>query len=250
MNVKLTLEYDGSKFYGWQYQPRLRTVQGEVERALAIVLREKVSVKVAGRTDAGVHALAQVANFQTTKDCEPGSLPRSLNGVLPHDVVVKNAEIVRDDFHARFNALSRQYVYILSRVPVAVGRSYAYFVKFPLNLAMMRQASTALLGEHNFRAFCSSSVDDPHFLCRVELLRWKDLGEKICMRIRANRFLRNMVRIIVGTMINVGRGCLAPEEVSDILERRERVTAGFTAPPHGLFLERVYYPDFSPVHAS
>lgn len=242
LNFKLILEYDGSKFYGWQFQPNLRTVQGEVERALQVLLREKIHVNVAGRTDTGVHALGQVINFTTNAEISPAVLPRSLNGILSRDVVVKRAELAPPDFHARFDAESRQYRYVLSRYPVAVGRGYAYFCKFALNVEAMRQASRHLLGEHNFRAFCSSATEDPHYLSRVEAFEWKDDGEKILMRIRANRFLRGMVRIIVGTMIEVGRGRMAPEQVAAILQRQQRVAAGTTAPPHGLFLEKVHYP--------
>src|SRR5262245_1077749 len=241
-NFKLILEYDGSKFYGWQFQPQLRTVQGEVERALEVLLREKVRVHVAGRTDTGVHACGQVLSFKTGAEISPASVPRSLNGILSRDVVVKHAEIAPLHFHARFDAISRQYRYVLSRYPVAVGRGYAYFCKFPLDMPVMQHAAQHLLGEHNFRAFCSSATEDPHYLSRVEEFEWKDNGERIMMRIRANRFLRGMVRIIVGTLIEVGRGRMAPEQVGAILQQQQRVAAGMTAPPHGLFLEKVYYP--------
>lgn len=240
-NVKLTLEYDGGKFYGWQYQPKMRTVQGELERALEILLREKVHVNVAGRTDAGVHALGQVSNFKTTVAIDPEKVPRALNGILPHDVVVKHAEPVPLEFHARYDALSRQYCYVISRFPVAVGRGYAFFSKFPLEVDAMRQASQHLLGEHNFRAFCSGATEDPHYLSFVEEIAWEDHGEKIIMRIRANRFLRSMVRVIVGSLLQVGRGKMPPEEIANILAAQNRVAAGVTAPPHGLFLEKVFY---------
>jgi len=241
VNLKLILEYDGSNFYGWQSQPNIRTVQGEVERALKILLREDIRVYVAGRTDTGVHALAQVINFHTQTDKKIEKLPRSLNGILPHDVVVKTVEVVPDEFHARFDAKSRQYFYVISRYPVAIGRRYAYYVKFPLDLDSMQAGAAHLLGEHNFRAFCYSRTEDPHYLCRVENIEWQDTGEKIIMRIRANRFLRNMVRIIVGTLLEVGQGKIAPDEVSNILQSQQRETSGTTAPPHGLFLEKVHY---------
>ncbi len=244
-NFKLTLEYDGSKFYGWQYQPKLRTVQGELERALEIFLREKVHVNVAGRTDAGVHALGQVSNFKTNVEADLHTIARALNGILPHDVVVKHVEAAPLEFHARYDALSRQYCYVISRYPVAVGRGYAFFNKFPLDLEVMQQASQHLLGEHNFRAFCSSATDDPHYLSFVESLEWEDRDEKIVMRIRANRFLRSMVRIIVGSLLEVGRGKMPPEQIARILAEQKRIAAGMTAPPHGLFLEKVFYaPDF------
>lgn len=240
-NIKLTLEYDGSKFYGWQYQPKMRTVQSELERALEIFLREKVHAFVAGRTDTGVHALGQVSNFKTSVAVNIETLPRSLNGILPHDVVVKHAEAVPLEFHARYDALSRQYRYVISRSPVAVGRGYAFFSKFPLDLEAMRHASQYLLGEHNFRSFCSGATDDPHYLSFVEEIAWEDDGDKIFMRIRANRFLRSMVRVIVGTLLQVGRGKMPPEEIAKILAEQKRMAAGITAPPHGLFLEKVFY---------
>ncbi len=241
LNLKLTLEYDGSKFYGWQYQPRLRTVQGEVERALEVLLREKVHVNVAGRTDAGVHALGQICNFKTHVAVDPNTIPRSLNGILSHDVVVKRVEPVPLEFHARYDALSRQYCYVISRYPVAVGRGYAFFSKFPLDLELVKQASQHLLGEHNFRAFCSGATEDPHYLSFVEELAWEDHGDKIVMRIRANRFLRSMVRVIVGSLLQVGRGKMPPEDIAKILAQQNRVDAGATAKPHGLFLEKVFY---------
>ena len=240
-NLKLTLEYDGSQFYGWQCQPNLRTVQGEVERAIGILFCEKIRVNAAGRTDAGVHAFGQVINFKTSQTLNLETLPRSLNGILSRDVVIKDVKIVPEDFHARFDAISRQYVYVLSRQPVAVGRRFHYFAKFPLNLAAIRLASKYLIGKHSFRAFCPRNTDDPHFLSCIEFIRWKEIGDKVFMRVRANRFLRNMVRIIVGTMIDVGRGFLKPEDVLDILNSGQRAKAGFTAPPQGLFFEKVRY---------
>ncbi len=240
-NYKLTLEYDGSKFYGWQVQPGMRTVQSEVERALKILFREVIRVNVAGRTDSGVHALGQVINFHSAIELPLKDIPRSLNGILAHDVAVKIVELAPSAFHARHSAVSRQYFYVLSRFPVAVGRHYAFFCKFPLEVAAMREASLHLLGEHDFRAFCDTSTEDPHYLSRVELIEWEDTGERIKLIIRANRFLRSMVRIIVGTMIDVGRGKLTPPQVKEILESRKRTEASFTAPPHGLFLDRVFY---------
>lgn len=240
-NYKLTLEYDGSKFYGWQVQRGLRTVQGEVENALQILFREPIRVNVAGRTDTGVHAIGQVINFRTAQASPVPDLLRSLNGILPHDVVMKRLEMMPEEFHARHGAKSRQYFYMLSKFPVAIGRHYAYFWKYPLEVAAMREASQYLIGEHDFRAFCDASTEDPHYLSQMEMLDWEESDERIKLTIRANRFLRSMVRIIVGTMIDVGRGQLAPAQVQAILESRKRTAASFTAPPHGLFLEKVFY---------
>jgi len=219
----------------------MRTVQGEVENALQILFRESIRVNVASRTDAGVHALGQVINFRSAVELPLAGMPRSLNGILSHDVAVKKVELAPADFHARHDAKSRQYFYVLSKFPVAVGRHYAFFCKFPLDVAAMREASQHLLGEHDFRAFCDISTEDPHYLSRMELIEWEETEERIKLIIRANRFLRSMVRIIVGTMIDVGRGKLTPPQVKDILDSRRRTEASFTAPPHGLFLEKVFY---------
>lgn len=238
---KLTLEYDGTKFHGWQLQHKLRTVQAEVQKALAVLLRQDIQIQVAGRTDAGVHALGQVASFRCEQEVVAEVARRSLNGILPHDVVVKNVELVSDDFHPRFCAAARQYLYVLTRSPLAVYRHYAFFCKFALDFERMQRACPALLGEHDFRAFCEAGTDDLHFLSRVDYAAWEEQGERYLFRIRANRFLRSMVRIIVGTMIDIGRGRMEPESVAEILTRRERRRAGFTAPAVGLFLEKVFY---------
>jgi tRNA pseudouridine38-40 synthase len=240
---KLTLEYDGTKFHGWQVQHKLRTVQGEVERALRIFLRHEVAVHAAGRTDTGVHALGQVASFRSEGIADLILALRSLNGILPHDVVVKNLELAADDFHARFSAAARQYFYVLSRTPVAIDRHYAFFCKFPLDFDSLQRACPPLIGEHNFRAFCDVNTEDTHYLSRVDFARWEDRGERFVFRIRANRFLRSMVRILVGTMIDIGRGRMEPQAIAEILAGRERRHAGFTAPAVGLFLEKVFYDD-------
>lgn len=238
---KLTIEYDGTRFHGWQFQPKLRTVQGELQKALKVLLKQDVVLHAAGRTDTGVHALGQVASFAYDQALDLVLTQRSLNGILKHDAVVKSVEIVADDFHARYRAVARQYFYVLSRTPVAVGRHYAFFCKFPLELERMRRACSPLLGEHDFRAFCESGTEDPHYLSRVELAQWEDHGDRWIFRIRANRFLRSMVRILVGTMIDIGRGHMEPEAMAEILAGRERRRAGFTAPAVGLFLEKVFY---------
>lgn len=238
---KLTIEYDGTRFHGWQYQPKLRTVQGELQKALKVLLKHDFVLYAAGRTDTGVHALGQVASFRYDQELDPALTQRSLNGIMKHDMVVKRFETVADDFHARFSALARQYFYVLSRTPIAVGRYHAFFCKFPLVFERMQRACPPLLGEHDFRAFCESGTEDPNYLSRVEVAQWEDQGERWIFRIRANRFLRSMVRILVGTMIDIGRGRMEPEAMGEILAGRERRRAGFTAPPVGLFLEKVFY---------
>ncbi len=242
-NYKLILEYDGSHFHGWQVQPGLRTVQGELEAAIATLTGEKVRVNCAGRTDRGVHALGQVVNFQLQESWSPERMLVGLNGITGRDVAVIAAEVVPDSFHARFDALARQYVYQICLRPLAVGRQYRFYCKFPLDLQAMKEASQCLLGEHAFEAFSQKSPDEKHYLSRVERVEWEDHDGLLTFRIRANRFLHHMVRLIVGTLIQVGRGKLTPEEFAKILADRNRNHIGFAAPPHGLFLERVFYPD-------
>lgn len=235
------MEYDGTDFSGWQWQPNVRTVQAVVEGALKEMLRETPRVVASGRTDAGVHALAQVVNFRTERSINPESLRRGLNSLLPRDVVVKDAEEVDDGFHARYDAVKRQYRYVIAKRMRALGRQYAWFCKYNLDLQNIRRASEYLIGEHVFSAFSRAIVDEKHYICNVKSIDWQESGDDITFEICANRFLHNMVRIIVGTLVEVGRGQLTANQVEQILQSRDRNMAGLTVPPHGLFLKRVFY---------
>ncbi len=240
-NYKLLLEYDGSHFFGWQVQPGLRTVQGELEEAVHTLTKERVRIQCAGRTDRGVHALGQVANFRLNAEWPPEKIQHALNGITGKDIAVLQVDMVSDDFHARFDARARQYIYYLSLRPVAVGRQYTFFCKFDLDLDAMQEAAGHLYGEHHFEAFAQKDPDEQHYLSRIEDIEWIREGERIGFRIRANRFLHNMVRLIMGTLIQVGRGKISPQEFKNILASRSRDHIGFKAPAHGLFLEKVYY---------
>lgn len=240
-NYKLLIEYDGTDFYGWQYQPKLRTVQGELESAISTLTKEKISLLCAGRTDRGVHARGQVANFISPLDLDPALFRHSLNGITGKDIVVKEVTIAPDAFHARFDAKQRQYVYVLSLQPLAIGRQYAFYCKHQLDIEAMKQAADFLYGEHHFEAFAQKSPNEKHYLSKIDFIEWQQKDHQLAFRIRANRFLHNMVRNIVGTLIQVGRGKLTPEEFKNILDSRERKHLRFKAPPHGLFLEKVFY---------
>ncbi len=244
--IKLTLEYDGTNFYGWQYQPDLRTVQGELEQGLESLLQEKVTVIGSGRTDAGVHARGQVAHFRTRSALPLESIRLGLNTLTHDDLVILSVDQVGDDFHARYSATRRWYRYTISLRRRAIGRYYSWFCKYPLNLTAIREASQHLLGEHDFEAFCQAGAETPHFLSRVEEITWSERNDTLFVDIVANRFLHNMVRIIVGTLVMVGRGKLQPADVADILEKRDRKLAGFTVPAHGLCLMQVFYDDPRP----
>ncbi|MFQ5824848.1 MAG: tRNA pseudouridine(38-40) synthase TruA [bacterium] len=240
-NIKLTLEYDGTNFCGWQWQPKGRTVQDTLQCSLKELLQESPTVIASGRTDAGVHALGQVVNFKTENTLDLNSICLGLNSFLPSDITILQAEEVDEKFHARFDAVKRKYRYVISKRPKAVGRYYSWFCKYDLNLDKIKKASEVLIGEHEFFAFSRANDEELHYLCNLESARWKETEEEIILDICANRFLHNMVRIIVGTMVDVGRGKLAPEEMKNIMETRNRDRAGFTAPPQGLFLVKVYY---------
>ncbi len=240
-NIKLVLEYDGTDFHGWQFQPGLRTIQGEIQAALKTIFRNEINVNAAGRTDTGVHARGQVANFLIDQAMPVNTITAALNGNLPRDIRIISAEEVDENFHARFSAIKRHYSYTITRREKAINRCYVWCHKAELNVAQMQQAANYLLGEHDFKAFCHIEEPLEHYRCFVETIQWEQNQELIILNIVANRFLHNMVRIIVGTMINVGRGYTAVEQIPAILESRDRSNAGPTVPAKGLCLEKVYY---------
>lgn len=241
--VKLVLEYQGGGFAGWQVQPGRRTVQGEIEGALSKLLGEKVALAGAGRTDAGVHARGQVASFQTASPRSVEVLRRALNATLGRDLYVREARDLgaRSRFHARFSAQSRVYEYrlVLGRSPLR--RESAWEVTYPLALDAMRQAAAALIGGHDFTTFSSARAETRTRLCRVKRATWSRRGDALVFRIEADRFLQTMVRSLVGTMVDIGRGRLRPGSMRRMLSARDRSLAGTTAPPHGLCLVSVKY---------
>lgn len=240
-NIRLTLEYDGTNFCGWQLQPKVRTVQGELESSLKKLLQEKVRIIGSGRTDVGVHALGQVANFHTKSQLSPDSIHKGLNSLLPEDVIVLKTEEVPLEFHARFDAKKRMYRYVISRRKRAIGRFYCWYVDYDLDLVQMQRASELLIGERDFKSFCQADVEVKHYKCKVESTSWREKAEELIFEITANRFLHGMVRTIVGTLIDVGWGKISPLAFEKIIEARDRRAAGRTAPAKGLFLVRVWY---------
>jgi tRNA pseudouridine38-40 synthase len=240
--VRLELEYDGAGFKGWAAQPGLRTVQGELEAALATVLREPIQLTVAGRTDAGVHARGQVASFVTSAEVKE-DLARRLNGVGPNDVAVTTASVVEDGFDARHSAKSRSYRYrLLARsAPSPFERGRTLWWPHHVDLEALQACAAALPGTHDFTAFTPTQTDHVRFDRDIYDASWGHKGDILSFRITADAFMRNMVRILVGTMLEVSNGRRTPDNFTKLLEGAPRTEAGDTAPPHGLYLESVSY---------
>jgi tRNA pseudouridine38-40 synthase len=239
-NIKLTIEYDGTDFSGWQVQPGARTVQQTVEQGLQELLGESISLISAARTDAGVHAWEQVANFHTHTALSPETVENGLNSLLPRDIVIRQAEEVESEFHARFRTHWKRYRYRIAKREKAIGRDYFWYPKYKFDVPRMQEASDILVGTYDFSSFCSADSEANTHICRVMECRWQE-GEDISFEIQADRFLQHMVRTIVGTMAEVGRGKLPVAETGKILEAKDRRRAGPTAPAKGLCLMEVGY---------
>jgi tRNA pseudouridine38-40 synthase len=237
------LEYEGSRFLGWQRQGPGRTVQGEIEGALARILGARVPVHASGRTDSGVHALGQVASFRAATRLSTREIARGLNGLLPEDVAVLECRETDAAFHARFSAVSKTYRYrILNRSGrTAVDRAFCWRVPVPLDLERMREAAKDLVGRLDFRAFCAEAAARKSTVRTVLRLDIEKSGDYILVTIEADGFLYNMVRAIVGTLVLVGSGKMSLETFRDVLRSRDRRRAGPTAPARGLFLAEVRY---------
>ena len=243
MRYFITLSYDGTRYHGWQIQPNGVSVQEKLEWALSTLLREEISVTGAGRTDAGVHARMMVAHFDLrSQELDCGQLAYKLNRLLPQDIAVQKVEAVSDEMHARFSAKWRTYHYYIHTCKNPFLRAYSCETHYPLDFAKMNEAGRRLMGYDDFGAFCKSGADVKTTLCQVTKAEWVQTSPTTWyFEITANRFLRNMVRAVVGTMIDVGRGRLTIEEFCKVIEGKRRTEAGESMPGNALFLEKIDY---------
>jgi tRNA pseudouridine38-40 synthase len=247
-NYLVILTFDGSDFHGWQTQPELRTVQETCEQAVATLFEPGINVTAAGRTDAGVHAIGMPANFKTIKMREPHIVKRALNGLLARDVRVTDCRIVPDDFSARFKARSRAYRYLIETALVAdpLTRRYAWQAPVELHLESMQDALADLVGEHDFSSFRASDCASISPVRRMLSARMTELGDgKLELFFEATGFLKHMVRSIVGTLVEIGKGDRPPEDMRELLAHPDRSRVGRTAPPQGLFFIYARYPESS-----
>ena len=243
-NFKILLEYDGTHYHGWQRQKEDRTIQEEIEKAVLTITGQRVSLIGSGRTDAGVHAYAQAANFKCSTNLDARDLMGGLNSTTPDDIVITSCELVDESFHARYNAKSKTYVYkILNRPkPAAINRQYVWHIKKALNVKAMRTAISHLIGSHDFKAFEGAGSPRSHTTrCVVKAGLNQDESGYLVFEIEADGFLRFMVRNIVGTLVKVGLEKISPDDFKRIMDSKDRTRAGATAPPHGLYLLAVKY---------
>jgi tRNA pseudouridine38-40 synthase len=242
-NIRLDLEYDGTDYTGWAKQPELETIEGTLEGVLGRILQEEVRLTVAGRTDAGVHARGQVVNFHTDNSIDPGKLAWSANSMLGDAIAISGCVDVAREFDARSGALSRTYAYtVLNREYNSPFRSrFAWHTTGNFNLDLLREAAAMISGNHDFTAFTPTESEHSYFERFISRSGWQVDGEFLIYWIQSKGFMRNMVRTLVGTMLEIGRGFRTMDSLSHLLEGAERSEAGETAPPTGLCLERVEY---------
>lgn len=241
-NLKLTIQYDGTKYCGWQKQPNSLGIQGTIEYAIHEITKEKVSITGSGRTDAGVHALGQIANFKTNSTIPANRMPDALNAKLPKDISIVDCEDVEENFHSRFSAKGKIYRYLIYNNPYRnpLYKDTSYHVRYNLDIKKMQEEAKSLIGTHDFKGFMSSGSTVKDTVRTIHNITIKKEEDLIVLEVEGNGFLYNMVRIIVGTLIDIGRGRI-DISMKDIINSKDRGVCGHTAPAHGLFLKKVHY---------
>ena len=242
-NIKLTIEYDGKDFNGWQKQPDKLNIQGTIEKAIERVTGEIVELTASGRTDAGVHSLGQVANFKTNTNIPIEKIPVAINSQLKKSIVIKKAEEVDEKFHSRLSCKRKTYRYIINNSPEgsAIYRNLETHIPYKLNVEKMKEAIKYFIGEHDFKAFKASGTSSKSSARTIYDAKVYEDKERIFIELTGNGFLYNMVRIIAGTLVDVGSGKIIPEDIVNIINSKKRENAGKTLPPQGLYLLNVDY---------
>jgi len=244
VRYRIDVAFHGARFHGWQRQPGLRTVQGELETWLSRLLpgQESVTLTGAGRTDAGVHAEHMVAHFDSASSIDAAQLIFRLKAAVPDDISILGLVPVTGDFHARYSAVARTYVYRICTRPTPFGRDRAWRIPPAFEFALAQDAASRILGEHDFSGFCLAASQRESMTCLVRESRWEQIEDGYAYRVTANRFLHGMVRLIVGTMADISRGRWPVQRMEDILRSKDVRLCGTAAPPHGLTLVRIAYP--------
>jgi len=246
--IKITIEYEGTGYSGWQLQKNDKTIQGEIEKTLKIIYKNRIAVTGSGRTDAGVHARNQVAHFDIPEINEKSGtndtlfkLKNSINGLIQKDIVVKKLELCRPEFHARYDAKSRVYRYYIVKTPTSVNRNFTWYISYPLNFTLMQQAASELVKIDDFNSFCKTGSSNKTTLCTVKKSRLFMRSNTWIYEIEANRFLYGMVRALVGTMVALGQGKIKYDKFLNITKPQNTEGVAFLAPAQGLFLEKIKY---------
>jgi tRNA pseudouridine38-40 synthase len=242
MRFFFEISYNGTAYHGWQYQANATGVQEVVENALSKLLRVKTGIVGSGRTDTGVHCIQQFFQADIEKEFDRDHLLQRLNAFLPGDIVIRNVVPVKPDAHARYDARSRVYEYRITRVkdPFLIQRAFYFFRD--VDVPTLNRAAALLRGRHDFKCFSKVKTDVNHFICEVKQARWNQKGELLVFTITANRFLRGMVRAIVGTLLEVGTGKISTKDFQEIIQSKDRKKAGMNVPAEGLYLTQVKYP--------
>ena len=241
MRYLITLAYNGTAYHGWQYQPNAITVQEVLERCFSVVLRQNISITGAGRTDTGVHASFYAAHFNAPEIAHLDSFVNKMNAFLPKDIALFAIKPVDDDFNARFSAKKRSYRYQIHTTKDPFLEPLSWYYPYRLNLDLMNQACTILQQHTDFASFCKSGGDNKTTICHIFNANWQRIGNQILFQITADRFLRNMVRAIVGTMVEIGAGKTTLQQLQDIIKSKNRSNAGSSVPAKGLFLTAIEY---------
>ncbi len=242
-NIKLIIEYDGKKFGGWQKQPNKLNIQGEIEKTIGEITGEDIELNASGRTDAGVHSLGQTANFKTNSKIDIEKFPVAINSKLKQSIRIIKAEEVEENFHSRYSCKGKRYRYIInnSKYGSAIYRDLEYHMPIKLDVEAMQEAIKYFEGEHDFKGFKASGTSSKSSVRTIYSAKVLQEGDRIKIELEGNGFLYNMVRIIAGTIVDVGLGKIKPEEIPEIINSKDRNRAGKTLPPQGLYLVEVYY---------